>query len=283
MHQLTMLALKACIAGGQATMKVYKKDDVQVMLKGDQSPLTEADINSHFAIDAVLKSSGIPMLSEEGKDIEFDERKDWSQLWVVDPIDGTKEFVKRSDEFTVNIALVEEQKPILGVILAPALDMLYWGDKDGAYRSVLPKRWLKKDPMEVVTDLIPVQLPVESTKAFTVVRSVSHFSEETKAYMDKLEGIQPASQSLSIGSSLKMCVIAEGKAQLYPRLGPTMEWDTCAGQAILEAAGGQLLDWTTKGRLQYNREELLNPWFLALASGLNSEDYWLEDEEEEGE
>jgi len=281
MHQLTMLALKASIAGSQAVMKVYDKDDVQVMEKIDHSPLTEADINSHFAIDAILKSSNIPVLSEEGKDLSYEERSHWSKLWVVDPLDGTKEFVKRSHEFTVNIALVEEQEPILGVIVAPALDLIYWGDKDGAFRSKLPRRWQKKSPMEVVTDLTPVQLPDQKTLDFTVVRSVSHFSAETKDYMDKLDVLYPSAKSLSIGSSLKMCLVAEGKAQLYPRLGPTMEWDTCAGHAIVEASGGHLLDWTSRAPMLYNREELLNHWFLVTGSNIDPEQFWFEEEEDE--
>nr|WP_321453611.1 3'(2'),5'-bisphosphate nucleotidase CysQ [uncultured Carboxylicivirga sp.] len=275
MHQLTMMALKASVAGGQAIMKIYEKEDFQVMLKSDKSPLTEADINSNYAIDAILKTSHIPVLSEEGKAIPYEERKDWSKLWVVDPLDGTKEFVKRSNEFTVNVALVEDQKPIMGVIVAPALNLVYWGDEDGAYRSVLPSKWLKQTPMEVITDLSPEQLPHDRTLDFTVVRSLSHFSEETKAYMDKLDAVERSIVSKSIGSSLKMCLVAEGKAQLYPRLGPTMEWDTCAGHAIVEAAGGQLLDWKTKSPMLYNRPELLNNWFMVTGADIKPKKYWL--------
>ena len=281
MHQLTMLALRAAVAGSQATMKVYNKEDFDVKLKSDHSPLTEADINSHFAIDNLLKTSHIPVLSEEGKTIPYEERKEWKKLWVVDPIDGTKEFVKRSDEFTVNIALVEDHKPVLGVIVAPALNLVYWGDKDGAYRSELPKKWEKQTPMEVITDLSPEKLPHEKTIDFTVVRSLSHFSAETKEYMDKLDSVHSSIKSLSIGSSLKMCLVAEGKAQLYPRLGPTMEWDTCAGHAIVEAAGGHLLDWKTREAMKYNRPDLLNGWFLVVGSGIDTKHYWLDKKKKE--
>nr|WP_321405924.1 3'(2'),5'-bisphosphate nucleotidase CysQ [uncultured Carboxylicivirga sp.] len=280
MHKLTMMALRASVAGGQAIMKIYDKEDFQVMLKSDKSPLTEADINSHYAIDAILSTSDIPVLSEEGKDLTYEERKHWKQLWVVDPLDGTKEFVKRNDEFTVNVALVLDQKPIMGVIVAPALNLVYWGDQDGAYRSVLPKKWLKKDPMEVVTDLNPVKIPDIKTEEFAVVRSVSHFSAETKEYMDKLDATHVSIKSMSIGSSLKMCLVAEGKAQLYPRLGPTMEWDTCAGHAIVEAAGGQLLDWNTKAPMLYNRPELLNGWFMVTGAMIDPQQYWLEEEKD---
>ncbi|MCU4176528.1 3'(2'),5'-bisphosphate nucleotidase CysQ [Carboxylicivirga sp. N1Y90] len=283
MHQSTMLALKAAIAGGQATMMVYNRGEVKVMLKNDQSPLTEADIESNLVIERLLQTSNLPVLSEEGKLLSYEERKGWHTLWIVDPIDGTKEFVKRSGEFTVNIALVEDGKPILGVIVAPALNTVYWGDESGAYKSMLHKNWLKKTAMDVVTDLSPIKLPCKTTDQFTVVRSVSHYSDETKEYMQMLDEEIPNSASLSIGSSLKMCVLAEGGAHLYPRLGPTMEWDTAAGQAILEASGGQLFDWTTKESLRYNREELLNPWFIATAVNHKPLDYWFSKEEEESE
>ncbi len=275
MYHSTLMALKASVAGGQAIMQVYDKEDFDVQLKSDNSPLTEADVSSHEAIDAILKTTEIPVLSEEGKDIPFEERSLWEELWIVDPLDGTKEFVKRSNEFTVNVALVKKGKPILGVVLAPALGLIYWGDKDGAYRSKLPKKWLKKTPMEVVTDMDPEKLPSEKTKAFTVVRSLSHFSPETKTYMDKLDMLIADITSKSIGSSLKMCLVAEGNADLYPRLGPTMEWDTCAGQAVVEASGGHLLDWSTKHPMVYNREELLNQWFMAVGSNLDPKKFWL--------
>lgn len=281
MHQLTMLALKAAISGAQATMKVYNRGDVKVMLKSDQSPLTEADIESNLAIEKILRSSKLPVLSEEGKTIDYQERAVWHKLWIVDPIDGTKEFVKRTGEFTVNIALVEDQKPILGVIVAPVLDTVYWGDESGAYKSTLHKKWLRKTAMGVITDLNPVKLPSVTTDQFTVVRSVSHYSEETKAYMSRLDVEMPGVASVSIGSSLKMCVLAEGGAHLYPRLGPTMEWDTAAGQAILEASGGCLYNCTTRESLKYNRQELLNPWFIATAANYKPLEYWFCIDEEE--
>lgn len=283
MHQLTMMALKASVAGSQAIMKVYDKDDFRVMLKSDHSPLTEADINSHLAIDAILKLSNIPVLSEEGKDLSYAERRQWNKLWVVDPLDGTKEFVKRSHEFTVNIALVEDRHPVLGVIVAPALNIVYWGDKDGAYRSVLPERWQKKSPAEVVTNLSPQKLPCATTECFTVLRSESHLNAETMAYMNKLESAIPSFKKRSMGSSLKMCLVAEGEAQLYPRLGPTMEWDTCAGQAIVEASGGQLLDWNTREPMVYNRRELLNSWFIVAGGDINPEEFWLTEDNDETE
>ena len=157
----------------------------------------------------------------------------------------------------------------------------YWGDKDGAYVSELPKKWLKKDVGMIITDLSPIKLPSAQLVEFTMVASVSHFSPETKIYYDNLVEKVGDVELVSVGSSLKMCATAEGSAHLYPRLGPTMEWDTAAGQAVLEAAGGQLLDWSTKERMRYNRKQLLNGWFLCTAKNVNADEYWLVEQDDE--
>jgi 3'(2'), 5'-bisphosphate nucleotidase len=190
-------------------------------------------------------------------------------------LDGTKEFVKRSGEFTVNIALLDQQKPVMGVVFAPCLNLLYWGDKNGAYKAQLPNNWREYDLKQLMSEIKEVRLPKTLPSVFSVVASVSHFSKETEAYVNELKNKVSDVQLVSRGSSLKMCLVAEGSAHLYPRLGPTMEWDTAAGQAILEAAGGKLFDWQTKQSMKYNRKELLNGWFLAVANGLNIEDYFL--------
>ncbi|MBR8537910.1 3'(2'),5'-bisphosphate nucleotidase CysQ [Carboxylicivirga sediminis] len=275
MNQQTHLAIEAAIEAGKEILNVFNSDDFGVRLKSDDSPLTEADLKSHQVIDSYLKVTNIPVLSEEGDAIEYNQRSGWTQLWIVDPLDGTKEFVKRSGEFTVNIALVEKQKPIMGVVFAPYLGWLYWGDAAGAYKAELVNNWQTKDVDELIANMTGVLLPCQETEVCTVVASVSHFSKETETFVKALEEKEGTVNLVSRGSSLKMCLVAEGAAHLYPRLGPTMEWDTAAGQAVVEASGGQLFDWHTKAPMKYNRKDLLNGWFLTLARGLNAADYWL--------
>ncbi len=275
MNQQTYLAIKASLDASREILKVFNSDDFGVRLKSDDSPLTEADLKSHHIIARHLEATNIPVLSEEGDAIEYNKRSGWTQLWIVDPLDGTKEFVKRSGEFTVNIALVEEQRPIMGVVFAPYLGWLYWGDASGAYKTELTDGWQEEETEELMKELKGTQLPCEKKEVCTVVASVSHFSKETELYIKALEEKEGEVNLVSRGSSLKMCLVAEGAAHLYPRLGPTMEWDTAAGQAVVEAAGGQLFDWRTKQPMLYNREELLNGWFLTVGKGLETNDYWL--------
>ncbi|MCT4647048.1 MAG: 3'(2'),5'-bisphosphate nucleotidase CysQ [Carboxylicivirga sp.] len=273
--QLLPIAIEASLIAGKEIMTIFNSSDFGVRLKSDDSPLTEADIKSHQIIEKHLMATHIPVLSEEGIELDYEERKQWSQLWIVDPLDGTKEFVKRSGEFTVNIALVDQQKAVKGVVFAPCLNLLYWGDQNGAYKAQLPNNWREYDLKQLMSELKEERLPKTLPGVFSVVASVSHFSKETEAYVNELKNKVSDVQLVSRGSSLKMCLVAEGSAHLYPRLGPTMEWDTAAGQAILEAVGGKLFDWQTKQSMKYNRKELLNGWFLAVANGLNIEDYFL--------
>lgn len=261
-QNMTLLetAIKASLEAGKRIMEIYDNEDFEVDFKGDSSPLTKADLASHEIIMAYLKETEIPILSEEGKGIPYDERKNWEQLWIVDPIDGTKEFIKKNGEFTVNIALVENQIPLLGVIYVPALKELYFANKEnGSFKvrnfdefSDLER--LKKDA---------VKLPMKNQKQiFTVVASKSHLSPETEDYIRELEKKHGKVNSISKGSSLKLCMVAEGQADCYPRFAPTMEWDTAAGQAICKYAGKTVLDYNTKKEMLYNRENLLNNWFL---------------------
>lgn len=243
------ILLDICREAGAAIMDVYR-GDIQVDTKQDKSPLTDADRASHNIIVKRLKEHfpEIPILSEEGRDISFEARNCWEQFWLVDPLDGTKEFIKKNGEFTVNIALIEENRPVLGVIYVPAKNLLYWGGE--------------KQPAMLQTGFAPPR-PIQVRKAdpqegLTVVMSRSHPSPELQNY---LTGIRVADK-LPTGSSLKFCVVAEGRADLYPRLGSTMEWDIAAGHAILEAAGGQVRK-VDGGRLVYNKRDLLNPHFIA--------------------
>lgn len=265
------LIIDAALDAGKAILTVYNRDDFNVSLKDDSSPLTDADVSSHNVIMEALKQTGIPVLSEEGAEIPFDERKDWSKLWIVDPLDGTKEFVKRGGDFTVNIALVEDNYTTMGVVFAPWLGQLFWGSSDGAFFCELDKGWETKLNPLPLSDV--AQLPFPLPDKFTVVASKSHFSEETKTFIDKVESKVGKVEFSSVGSSLKMCMVASGKAHLYPRLGPTMEWDTAAGQAVVEAAGGSLIDLSTKERMKYNREKLLNDYFLVSSKSVNAGEF----------
>ena len=197
---------------------------------------------------------------EEGKSIAYKERKIWKQLWIVDPIDGTKEFIKRNGEFTVNIALIENQKPILGVIFVPAKGDLYFSTKEiGAFKVSVDLELFDLDTLVSKASKIPFE---REDKTFTIVASRSHMSPETEAYVQQMRDIHGEVNLISKGSSLKLCMVAEGVANSYPRFAPTMEWDTAAGQAICEHAGFEVIDWGTKENMLYNREELLNNWFL---------------------
>jgi 3'(2'), 5'-bisphosphate nucleotidase len=233
---------------GSAIMEIYA-GEFSVELKGDASPLTCADRASHRVIADGLTAAtpGIPILSEEGGDIPYQERAEWSRFWLVDPLDGTKEFIKRNGEFTVNIALVEDGRVTAGVVYVPAQDTLYFGCLEyGCWKSTDGE------------NLVPIEVrKADHECGLTVVMSRSHPSPELAKYLQEIK----VAEALPVGSSLKLCVVAEGKADLYPRLGPTMEWDTAAGHAIVEAAGGTVLmeDGTP---LRYNKESLLNPYFI---------------------
>ena len=245
--QLLALAIKAARLGGEEIIKIYN-GEFEVSFKEDNSPLTVADENANAVIESLLEVTNIPILSEEGRDVPYLERKNWKRLWIVDPLDGTKEFVKRNGEFTVNIALIENGKPILGVIYVPVTSVLYYASKEGAFKKV---------------NNIVEQLPnVDQKDNFVAVGSRSHQSNETKAYFEELSKKHGDVEIVSMGSSLKICLVAEGFADVYPRFAPTMEWDTAAGHAIANHAGKKLIDYKTNKEMRYNREQLLNNWFI---------------------
>lgn len=260
MKNLLETAIDAAIDAGKRIMDIHETDDFGVDFKSDNSPLTKADMASHNIILEYLQQTNIPVLSEEGKSIPFSERSQWNQLWIVDPIDGTKEFIKRNGEFTVNIALIENQQPVAGVVLVPALDELYFSSSEiGGYKTSDLTKGLSIEERIATSK----QLPIDSdARPFTVVASRSHLSEDTEAFIRNLESKHGEVAMLSKGSSLKLCMVAEGSADCYPRFAPTMEWDTAAGQAICNHSGCTVINWKTKQPLLYNREELLNPWFL---------------------
>ncbi len=245
--ELLKTAINAAKLGGEEIMKIYGQE-FEVFNKEDNSPLTIADQNANKVIEKLLNETNIPILSEEGKHTDFDERKNWRQLWIVDPLDGTKEFVKRNGEFTVNIALVENGVPVIGVIYVPVKNWLYYGYSNGAFKTVAEK-----------TEELPIKTNRTST---VVVGSRSHPSIETAQYFEKLKNKYGEIELVSMGSSLKICLVAEGKADVYPRFAPTMEWDTAAGHAIVNFAGKKLIDIETNKAMVYNRERLRNNWFI---------------------
>lgn len=254
MNTLVAVARQA----GSAIMRVYSRG-FSVRRKGDDSPLTEADTASHAVIARGLEREfpGIPVLSEESPLVPgYETRRGWSRYWLVDPLDGTKEFVKRNGQFTVNIALMEGARPVAGVVFAPARDWMYWGSrgagafKAGAGRTSVPIRCR----------------PLPKSGAVRVVASRSHLSAETREYLELLRFAHGEISFVRMGSSLKICLVAEGAADIYPRLAPTMEWDTAAAHAVLNAAGGVLLEHGTRRELRYNKEDLRNAWFVAAPS-----------------
>jgi len=259
-QDLLKIAITAALEAAKEILKIYHSDDFEVQLKSDDSPLTKADLVSHQLIEFYLTPTNISILSEEGKDISFDERKDWAQLWIVDPIDGTKEFIKRNGEFTVNIALIENQRPILGVVYAPVLNELYFSsNKLGSFKVSVDLTDFDVD--NIIDSAVKLPL-IREVNTYTIVASRSHLSDETIDFIEEIKKEKGDVHLISKGSSLKLCLVAEGSADCYPRFAPTMEWDTAAGQAICEHAGFRVMDWETKEDLLYNRPNLLNNWFV---------------------
>ena len=260
MNDLINTAIIAALEAGKSILEIYHSGEFEDDIKIDKSPITKADIASHNVIMSYLTKTEIPVLSEEGKSISYEERKGWKQLWIVDPIDGTKEFIKRNGEFTVNIALIEDQRPLIGVIFIPVTGELYFSSKDlGAFKVAVD---LNHFDIETLISKA-IKLPLKrKDKTFTIVASLSHMSQETKNYVQIMRSTHGTVNLISKGSSLKLCMVAEGLADCYPRFAPTMEWDTAAGQAICEHAGFKVIDMDTKEKMRYNREELLNNWFL---------------------
>lgn len=257
LNSLLLLAINAAEEACKVILEVYHSDNFQAEVKGDNSPLTLADKKAHNVIERILQSSNLPILSEEGKSISYDARKTWTYFWMVDPLDGTKEFLKRNGEFTVNIALIYNGEPVLGVVAVPVTGDVYYGSKDsGAF--------LKQDGKEIKL----VQRPgLDLTQpGLRVVASRSHMNEETQAFIDKLK----TPTLVSSGSSLKFMLVAEGKADVYPRYAPTMEWDTAAAHAVVNAVGLKVLEVGKDRELVYNKVDLLNPWFLVSSSSVSS-------------
>lgn len=236
---------------GREVMKIYAKD-FKVEYKNDASPLTEADIAANDIIVRGLTANypEIPILSEETKRASYEERKNWEKFWLVDPIDGTKGFVMKNGEFTINIALIENQEPILGVVYIPVTKELYYYDGSKSYKQIE-----NEEPFEIKVRDVP-------EGKITVVGSKNHMNKETEDFVLELSKKYGEAEFISTGSSIKLCLVAEGKADFYPRLGPTCEWDTGAAHAVVKGAGGKVLQINSNEELKYNKENLLNPFFV---------------------
>ncbi|MBT3310765.1 MAG: 3'(2'),5'-bisphosphate nucleotidase CysQ [Desulfobacterales bacterium] len=269
MKSYLLKSIQASLSAGKAILEVYSTD-FKIELKSDDSPLTTADKLSHKIIKSYLSKFHIPILSEEGKDVSYEERKNWDTLWIVDPIDGTKEFIKRNGEFTVNIALVKNGKPVLGVLLVPVKNTLYFAMQGiGSYKLDIDYsdtfQELSLDEIINRSEQLekkPIKENSSHSEPYKIVGSRSHPTPELSKFVETKRQEKGNVEFISAGSSLKFCLIAEGKADIYPRLGPTREWDTAAGHAIAEYAGATILIHGSDKPLVYNKQDLLNPWFV---------------------
>jgi 3'(2'), 5'-bisphosphate nucleotidase len=265
MTEIYNIALKASVEAGNRIMEIYSSDDFHVTEKEDKSPLTLADRASHEIIMKHLEGSGLPVLSEEGRDIPFQDRSNWQTFWLVDPLDGTKEFIKRNGEFTVNIALVHHGKPQFGVVYVPVPEELYVGIPGNG-------SWFVRHPAATINldELFKEGIEMNSEKhelhgrAYRVVASRSHLNDETQQYLDEVRDRKGEIEVVSSGSSLKLCLVASGEADEYPRLGPTMEWDVAAAHAVVKGAGKKVKVLGSEDELSYNKKNLLNPYFLVI-------------------
>ncbi|MCF6147771.1 MAG: 3'(2'),5'-bisphosphate nucleotidase CysQ [Candidatus Kuenenia sp.] len=293
-----LIALTAASKAGNAILEVYHSD-FAVEHKDDQSPLTMADKRSHEIIAKELKNfntsnntdsrntvTSLPLLSEEGKEIPYNERSAWESFWLVDPLDGTKEFIKRNGEFTVNIALIHKNKPVMGCIYVPVTDIFYFATEGlGAYK--LENKQDITFATMAIKELVDrsQKLPlcddhkedIENNRSgnkdgihLTVIGSRSHPSEQFTKFVKQLQKNGENIEIISAGSSLKFCLVAEGRADIYPRFGPTMEWDTAAGQAIVEQSNGKIIDVENNLPLKYNKENLVNPFFIGTRGNITA-------------
>ncbi len=254
------VAIRAALDAGKEIMQIYSSPEqsFEVELKTDFSPLTKADRRAHLVITERLKTTSYPILSEEGVSIPYEQRRQWDTFWMVDPLDGTKEFIKRNDEFTVNIAFISQGVPVVGVVYVPVKKTLYFAAEGiGAFKV---SEIIDYDESRIEE---AISIPsAEKHHEWVIVASRSHRNAETEAYINTQRSRHKTIRLIAAGSSLKICLVAEGKADIYPRFAPTMEWDTAAGHAIVRCAGGEIYQANTMEPLQYNKENLLNPSFI---------------------
>ncbi|MCM2131864.1 3'(2'),5'-bisphosphate nucleotidase CysQ [Larsenimonas rhizosphaerae] len=246
--------IEGVIEAGRQVLAIYQRD-FDIATKADDSPLTEADMAAHHALVALLGHHfpEVPVLSEEDAEVAFEQRRQWDRYFLIDPLDGTKEFINKNGEFTLNVALIAQGEPVFGIVHAPVLGVTWWGAQGiGAFR--------REEGGDISIKVRP--LPAPDTAPWHVVASRRHGSDALEAFCARL----PAHERVSMGSSIKLCLVAEGKADLYPRFAPTCEWDTAAAHAVVRAAGGEVMNIETRLPLRYNQKaSLLNPWFMVHA------------------
>jgi 3'(2'), 5'-bisphosphate nucleotidase len=256
------IAIRAAVKAGKAILDVYGTDNFEIESKADQSPLTMADRRAHHIIVEHLRETALPVLSEEGQHASYEVRNKWNRFWMVDPLDGTREFIKRNGEFTVNIALVEEGRTLFGVVYAPVINELYTGIPGrGAFRCRIEKNFIQPlDYLIQFSEPLPLEGPRQDL--FRVVASRSHYNDETRQFVESIDCGGREISLVSKGSSLKLCMVASGEADIYPRMGPTMEWDTAAAHAVVKASGKNVYRVDSGEELLYNKPNLLNPYFV---------------------
>jgi 3'(2'), 5'-bisphosphate nucleotidase len=261
-------ALEGAIEAGRKISSIYKKQSYEIEVKKDESPVTIADKSSSAIISNYLKKTNYPVIDEEQGIPSYDERKDWKYFWLVDPMDGTKEFISGNGEFTVNIALIEDSVPVFGVIYTPTTGQLFWGDKIlGSYK--LDEIFHTED-LKLQWDHAKKLLgQINQSEKLTIAASRSHMDKSTEDFIEKLKNKLGELNYINKGSSLKLCMIAEGTAHVYPRFSRTMEWDTAAGHAIILGSGGSILQKENMHELVYNKKDLANPPFIAVAKGID--------------
>jgi 3'(2'), 5'-bisphosphate nucleotidase len=246
---LLNLALRAASSASREIISIYESGDFQAEAKGDNSPLTIADKKAHQVIEKILKETGLPILSEEGRSIPYEERKNWKSFWMVDPLDGTKEFLRRNGEFTVNIALIENGIPVLGVVAIPVTNEIFYTSKGTGVWKQTPNGLQQLRKRQTID---------YKQNGLRVIASRSHMNAETETFIKSLNNPELVSK----GSSLKFLLLVEGKADIYPRFAPTMEWDTAAAHAIVNEAGLHVYHTDSNSELTYNKPNLLNPYFI---------------------
>jgi 3'(2'), 5'-bisphosphate nucleotidase len=270
--ELFLSAFRAAIVAGKRILEIFNSGDVQVSMKSDNSPISSADKEAHEIIKRLLLNSRIPILSEEGRDMQFEERKAWDILWIVDPLDGTRQFIQKREEFTVNIALVVEGNPLFGVVYAPAIGDMYFGIKEtGSFKINIGNRDLPEEKYslpQILTEAKKLDYPTKTNGKYTILASYNHVNKETLEYINEMRKTYPDVEVKKIGSSLKMCMLADGIGDVYVRHTDTYEWDTAAAQTILEGAGWCINALDTNEPLKYNKESLLNPFFICKKTEL---------------
>lgn len=255
-----------CKVAASEILQVYHSD-FEVNMKEDASPLTKADEASNQVICRFLTEvyPDIPIISEEHKNMEYAVRRHWKSCWLIDPLDGTKEFVKKNGEFTINIALIEKGIPVFGLIYIPISGAYYYAKKHkGAFKVSNAQEFPLSGGMRIAEDLDELFHNHWNGAALSIIGSRSHMNAETEKFVESLQKNHAITSFITAGSALKFCLLAEGKADIYPRFAPTMEWDTAAGQIIIEEAGKKLYDLNTKEEMRYNRESLVNDWFVGF-------------------